>query len=347
MMTTQFLYGAILIGVSMLLVVFFIFIYLVFKGIKRNRINAKIQEYVEQNEREWYNFLIHNEPFARQTLNKVSMMAIDHIFVSYMTTFSNEDIQRRVSEYACLNMKKYYIKQLKSRDKSVRINVLQRSLMLELDFLVPIIERHLRKPRYYETEEYILMLQVVAKFNRNLFFAHIYKPRVPFDDYEYKILLSYIDENYIDYFKNHFETLPYEIKLALLDFLSYSTNLSKAYLSFYEQLLCSEHLEIRVKVLKAITSFGMISHLKPYESFVNSPDWEERFMMAKILRFVTEEQSYDYLQRLMADSNWRVRKQAALSLLKMPGGKVILQQIVGRKKDLYAVEMAKEVMKLG
>lgn len=284
MIDRQFLVGAVIVGAILLIVVLCIFIYLVYKGMQRDRINEKMNAYFEQYQTEWYNYLVYNEPLDHRP-DDTTMRAIDQLFVSYLTTLNNESIHRKVSEYAALNMQNYYVEQIKSRDRSVRLNVLQRTLLLELEFLVPIIERHLKNKRDYEMEEYLLMLRVVAKYNRNLFFAHVYKPRLPLDDYEYKLLLSTIDEGYIDYFTHHFESLPIQLKLALLDYLSLSTNVSNDFLSFYELLLASEQQEIRIRVLKAIASFGMISDLQLYERFVVSSSWEERLMMAKILRF--------------------------------------------------------------
>lgn len=312
-----------------------------------NCLNTKINAFIERNEADWYAYLVENKPILRYSNNPVTMAAIDKILVSYATTINNKDILQRVSKYAGLNMRNYYKKQLKSNDEAVRLNVLQRTLLLELEFLVPNIEQHLRNRRHDSMEEYLLMLRVVSKYNRNLFLAHVYKPRVTFYDYEYKVLLSNIDDDYIGYFKDDFDQLPIRLKLALLDFLSLSTNLNDAYLSFYERLLESEYLEIRIRALKAISSFGMISNLKLYKPFADSSDWEERLMLAKILRFVTEEQAYTILQQFMYDSEWQVRKQAAVSLKGMPKGAIILKQIAEKNEDEYASDMAKQALELG
>lgn len=347
MINSKILLGALITCGVMLVIIFCIFLYLVYKRLKEIRTHSKLNAYIQEYEKSWYNYLVRNVPLDHRPYNQTILMGIDRIFVSYMTTLSNEDIQHRISNYAALNMQNYYIKRLKSSNKSVRINVLQRGLLLQLKFLVPIIEQNLRRKHIGSMEEYLLMLRVISKYNRNLFFAHIYKPRLPLQDYEYKVLLSNIDESYIEYFKNHFHGLPIRLKLALLDFLSLSTNLNNAYLSFYERLLKSECVEIRIRSLKAIAAFGMVSDLTLYKGFVESSDWEERLMLAKILRFVVEEEAYTYLQNLMLDPNWQVRKQAALSLVNMPKGQKILMQLIDRNEDSYAADMAREVMKLG
>lgn len=134
MIDRQFLIGAVIVGITMLIVIFCIFMYLVYKGMERDRINEKMNVYFEQYKTEWYNYLVYNEPLDHRPENNITMKAIDHLFVSYLTTLNNETIHRKISEYASLNMQNYYIEQIKSRDRSVRLNVLQRTLLLELDF---------------------------------------------------------------------------------------------------------------------------------------------------------------------------------------------------------------------
>ena len=96
MIDRQFLVGAVIAGTIMLIVILCIFIYLVYKGTKRNRINEKMNAYFERYKTGWYNYLVYNEPFDHRPENKVSMKAIDHLFVSYLTTVNNEVIKTKV-----------------------------------------------------------------------------------------------------------------------------------------------------------------------------------------------------------------------------------------------------------
>lgn len=272
----------------------------------------------------------------------MSQVAIDTIFVSYVTTMNKEEILERASTYAALNMKNYYVEQLNSRDETVRLHVLQRTLILEPEFLVPLIERRLKDNRIGSIEEYLLMLQVAAKYNRNLFLAHMYKPRLTFYDSEYHLLLSNIENSYCDYFKDHFEELPIQLKLAFLEFSCLNMNMNPSYLSLFEQLLTSECPGIRLRALRAISSYGKISHVKHYEAFVHSALWEERLLLAEILRFVKEDDSYTYLKMLMLDSNSHVRKQAALSLMDLPDGQVILQQVSDSEEHISPATSVEE-----
>lgn len=322
-----------------LLCIYFYMIYR--KNLKKSSFN-KINHYIQQNDRDWYNYLVLNKPLQNHSTTKNELAAIDIIFVSYVTSMNKEEILERASTYAALNMKNYYTKQLTSRDEADRLHALQRTLILDLEFLVPLIERRLKDNRTGSMEEYLLMLKVAAKYNRNLFLAHMYKPRLTFNDNEYHLLLSNIEDSYSDYFKDHFEELPMQLKLAFLEFSCLNRNLDSSYLSLFEQLLTSECAGIRLRALRAISSYGEISHVKHYEEFVHSTHWEERLLLAEILRFVKEDDSYTYLKKLMLDPNSNVRKQAALSLMDLPEGQAILQQVSDSEELILTAQVSAE-----
>ncbi|WP_342575364.1 HEAT repeat domain-containing protein [Solibacillus sp. FSL K6-1781] len=338
----EILKGILIICSVMLFILLCIYFYAIYRKNRKKHSFNKINNYIQQNERDWYNYLVLNKPLRNHSTTKNELAAIDTIFVSYVTTMNKEEILERASTYAALNMKNYYVEQLNSRDETVRLHVLQRTLILELEFLVPLIERRLKDNRIGSIEEYLLMLQVAAKYNRNLFLAHMYKPRLTFYDSEYHLLLSNIENSYCDYFKDHFEELPIQLKLAFLEFSCLNMNMNPSYLSLFEQLLTSECPGIRLRALRAISSYGKISHVKHYEAFVHSALWEERLLLAEILRFVKEDDSYTYLKMLMLDSNSHVRKQAALSLMDLPDGQVILQQVSDSEEHISPATSVEE-----
>lgn len=338
----EILTGILIICSVMLFILLCIYFFAIYRKNRKKRSFNKINHYIQQNDRDWYNYLVLNLPLRNHSTTKNELAAIDTIFVSYVTSMNKEEILERASTYAALNMKNYYTKQLTSRDEADRLHALQRTLILDLEFLVPLIERRLKDNRTGSMEEYLLMLKVAAKYNRNLFLAHMYKPRLPFNDNEYHLLLSNIEDSYSDYFKDHFEELPIQLKLAFLETLCLKENLNATYLTFFEGLLVSECNEIRLRALRAISSYGEISHVKHYEEFVDSTHWEERLLLAEILRFVKEGDSYTYLKKLMLDPNSNVRKQAALSLMDLPEGQAILQQVSDSEELILTTQVSVE-----
>lgn len=346
MITNKILLGAIVCITVFIGIIMLLFFYLVYKRRSEQRFNHQVNTYIKQHENEWYNHLVKGEPIGKMGENFTVKVAIDKIFVTYITTINNKEVRERISKYASLKLQGYYQNQLKSSDLSIRLNVLQRTLLFELDFMVLQIERKLKKNEIQSVEEYILALRMMAKYNSNLFLAHLYKPRMKFNEYDYKVILAQVDVTYITHIKQNFEQLPIHLRLALLEYLSFNSNVDIEYLTFYEELLSSVYKEIRIRALKSIAVFGMLTDIKKYEQFVHSNDWEERLMVAKILRFAYENQAHPYLQVLIKDSQWQVRKQAAQSLKGMRGGNEILLQIIEQNEDMYASDMAREVLKV-
>ncbi|MEK5079778.1 HEAT repeat domain-containing protein [Solibacillus sp. FSL W7-1436] len=338
----EILTGILIICSVMLFILLCIYFFTIYRKNSKKRNFNKINNYIQQNERDWYNYLVLNKPLQNHSTTKNELEAIDSMFVSYVTSMDKEEILERASTYAALNMKNYYMNQLTSRDEAVRLQALQRTLILELEFLVPLIERRLKENRTGSMEEYLLMLKVASKYNENLFLAHMYKPRLPFLNDEYNKLLLNLDEMYAEYFKDNFEELPIHLKYAYLESLCLNRNLSIGYLYLFERLLESDCAEIRIRALRAISSYGEISDLKHYENFVRSSLWEERLLLAEILRFVTEQASYTYLGTLLLDPNGNVRKQAALSLMDLPEGKAVLQQVSESEGENLAATTAGE-----
>lgn len=348
MMTNVILLGAVVISVCLFLVIALIFSYLTFKRSKELRFQRKVKDYIETYEQEWYRYLLYGESIEEAlkhtAFDYYVREAIDKIFITYVTTINNVEVRKNISRFATLNMQKHYAKLFESLEWADRLNVLRRTMLFDLQFLVPTIERKLKQNEIDQMEEYLLVLQVISAYNTNLFLAHLYAPRLKMSEYDYKVILAHIDESYIKGFIRQFDELPIRLQLSLLDYLSLHTTMDSEYLYFYEKLLGSIHLEMRIRVLKAISTFGMVANLRAYEQFLTSSEWQERLMFAKVLRLVEGKKAMDMLQALLFDMNWQVRRQAALTLRTKKNGVRLLQDMAHQTEDRFAAEMAKEVL---
>lgn len=68
-------------------------------------------------------------------------------------------------------------------------------------------------------------------------------------------------------------------------------------------------------------------------------------MFTKILLHIPEHLSRPYLETLIEDEVWLVRKQAATSLAKIKNGTISLNKIIQSSNDPYAVDAAKESLR--
>lgn len=350
MISKSLLYALVTMG-FLIIFILLIFFYLICKRYLETRREKKIQQYIEEYSDSWYNYLIYGAAeeclLPMRTSKTYLTIAIDRIFTNYTKTINNKEVINRISGFAELNFQAYYRNMLHSKNWGVRMNALYRLIDFKLAFLIPDIEKILRNNKAQSAEEYLLMLHAISMYNQNLFFKHFYKPEYPFREFEYKTILSYLDESYIEEFMRKFDSIPHNLQIAFLDYLSFGTNMDYKYLQFYESLLQHEDNEIRIRSLKAISNFGTISSIDVYLPFTTSQSWEERMMLAKLLIHANETQALPILQTLLHDSSWWVRKQAAITLSKHKNGVQILQDTIAAGDDAYASEIAKEILKVG
>jgi HEAT repeat protein len=99
-----------------------------------------------------------------------------------------------------------------------------------------------------------------------------------------------------------------------------------------------------IRSLKAINEIGIVFDMEPYKVFLNSPIWEERLMLAKLLGVFSLEEAYPYLEQLLQDENWWVRSNAARSIGNSKDGRSRLEMFIATAHDQYAIDMAREVL---
>lgn len=348
MITNKVLVGAVVCTIALFILVVCIFCYLVVQRRMAQRFQQKVDRYIQKYEKSWYDYLLQGQA-VDDGIKAVGFPdyvreAVDKIFITYVTVISNVEVKRNISRYAALNLKKHYIKMLRSKEWATRLNVLRRIILFDLDFLVPTIETNLKSNQIKTKEEYVVVLEIIAKYNRNLFLAHMYVPRMKLSEYEYKVLLAHIDAQYMTDFVADFDQLPIHLQLSVVDYLSLNSSVEKEALYFLESLLQSIHLEIRIRALKAIRSFGIVTSIDKYRQFLMSYEWEERLMLAKVLCLMDGQETVPMLEQLIRDKYWNVRRQAALTLKDMKNGRTHLEAIVRNNEDRFAVEMAREVL---
>lgn len=351
MITEELLFIMLYITGFFVFVIIITYLYLTVKNRAEVKVNHSIKQYIQQNSHNWFEYLVLNKPLMigklDKKLNNIHNLAIDRLFMSYVSTIKNEDVIKNISNYAEENMQSFYGKKLNSHRWATRINCLKKIRLYNLTFLHSQIEEKLKNRQFNSNEEIKLALLIMAKLDLNKFFELKNINKIKLQEYDYKVLLSHLSiDEFVKLIKSY-DNLPLDFRLAILDTLSFETTLREDFLLLLEDQLSSYEQEIRIRALKGIRSFGMITTLEKYEIFVDSPIWEERFMLASILRFDQSETSYQMLKTLMHDSNWNVRKEAALSLKQKRNGERVLREILDRKEDLYAAEMSREILNIG
>lgn len=146
-----------------------------------------------------------------------------------------------------------------------------------------------------------------------------------------------------------FDLLPIRVRHCLLDTLRLGNVRTTEVLELLEVSMRSENRETRIRAIKALANFGyMTSEAADYlESRMSEGEaviWPERMMYARLAASVRDERFAVYLENMMADPAYEVRREAAVALSNYRNGLERIGRIAEEHPDRFARDMAVEVL---
>lgn len=333
----------ILIMIISSLVIISFFIYFGIRYYQTRQSKVQIKQYINRTDDLWFDYLVNQSSFNNEQLwnNSNEFKAIEEILFSYTNNFSDECIHNQISQFANSLLTEKYRKQLKSRDKNVRINTLYRVHLFNISALSEDIQEMMRKPKS-DTEHFQLLL-IYAKILPENFYDEFEKVQLNLSEFQFKILFAIIPKEIHMKVLDSFESLSVEGQYAFIDVLGKSLDYADA--EYLLKLLDSHEIEIRIRSLKALSEGGIILDEEKVLPFIDSEVWEERLMVAKIFSKVEAEELV--YKKLIEDSNWWVRNEVAQGLSLTRNGRVILEEIMRNSKDQYAVDASRKYLLKG
>lgn len=330
------------IGASLLILVI-ISVYIVLNNAKEKFVAEKIQIYIENKQDLWYQYLNDIIPLSQELIpnNDIDIKAIEVIFLGYVENVSNPSIKEKIRKFSNQYLRHYYLGLLSSKRWSLRMNALYRIISFGIDSLAGECKK-LEKRAKLSPEERFQMLVIHSIFDEANFVKEFANLSIKLSEYEYKKLLIGFNSDILEKLTHYMNDFPEEYQYYFIDVLGISRSID--FLPFLENNLSHENPEIRIRSLKAINEIGIVSDMEPYRDFLNSPIWEERLMLAKILGTFPLEQAYPYLEQLLQDENWWVRSNAARRIGNSKDGRSRLENFIETAQDQYAIDMAREVL---
>ncbi|MDV6378305.1 HEAT repeat domain-containing protein [Sporosarcina sp. GW1-11] len=329
--------------VLLFLVLLFLFLLLIFYRLRQVKRKKTIQNYIERYQEKWISYLVDDElsPEQLKPANAVEMEAVDELFFRLRYHFDSEELTKKINDYASEYMESYYLKQLTHRNPSIRINVLYKIYLYDLTFLHDAIIKQLEK-KVHSKEEYLVLCKIVAKNFQTDFAPYYINPKIPLGEFDYKRLLVELDKSQIELLAEDFDDLPDLLKFTILDIVGANHYLD--WLPLMHHCLDSPIQELRIRALKNIALLEVADAYSVYEKFASSTVWEERLMAAKIFAFSPQEQAEAVLNRLITDSSYAVRLQAAKSMKSLKNGQQALDSVITNSSDAFAVDLAEEML---
>jgi len=327
----------------MLLILVLLSIYMVVKSMKESVVDRKVKAYIQSKQDLWYRYLNGKTTLTPELIpnNEIEIKALEEIFLAYTKNISDSGIREKIRKFSNRYLRRYYLDLLLSRKWSLRMNALYRIIDFGLDSLADECKK-LAKRAHLSPEERFQLLVIHSTFAETDFMEGFANLSVKLTEYEYKKLLIGFKPEMLERLTGQIDEFPIAYQYYFIDTLGIIRN--PGFLPFLESKLGHENSEIRIRSLKAIGEIGIVTDLDKYESFLNSPIWEERLMLAKLLGAFPLEQVFPYLEKLLQDENWWVRSHAAQTIGNSKDGRARLEKFIATAQDQYAIEIAREVL---
>ncbi|HQC48256.1 MAG TPA: HEAT repeat domain-containing protein [Bacillota bacterium] len=328
------------------LVIVILSMYLVLKGARNHIVSRKKKKYIQNKQDIWYRYFNDDIPLPSELIpnNNSEIKAVEEIFLAYVENISSPIIKKKIREFSNQYLRRYYLNLLLHRRWSLRMNALYRIVSFEIDSLVDECKKYAKRAKLSSEERFQLLI-IHSMFDEDSFINEFVDLLLMLSEYEYKKLLVSFNAEILEKLTLQIDEFPEEYQYYFIDVLGIKRNFS--FLTFLENNLSHDNTEIRIRSLKAINEMGMITDLDRYKVFLDSPVWEERLMLAKLLGAFPLEQVYPYLEELLQDENWWVRSQSARTIGNSKNGKSRLEMFIATAQDQYAIEMAQEVLVRG
>lgn len=320
--------------------------YLLIRKARENKRQKRIKQYKANYSASVYDYLVTGD--SKRLLRpsgKERKVAIEELLSEFADVLEGEDEKKNLANYAALYLTESYRKQLKSRQWSKRMNTLFLIEDFYMDGLVEDVKKSIVDNPRATKEEVVQSLSIVARFKNSELCYYIDLKSEQLLEFDLRNILRRLEDDACAILLDDFKNYPPAFQYALLEKMGNSKNV--AYTSFLESTYQKYDGEIKIRALKAIVKIGFVQDITDYLPLCDSPLWQERMLVARLLKIEQDQRALNCLKKLLHDQSWWVRSQAGESLADSPDGFQILTTIIEESQDAYARDMASEWLNKG
>ncbi|QRG68997.1 HEAT repeat domain-containing protein [Brevibacillus choshinensis] len=349
----------VILTVVFLLLLIVLYVYLVWRKYLNIRITKRKGEWLSNREEELKKYLLSGE-HSRKLIptQRYQYEVLEDYFSEYLSNFKLESEKDPIAVFAETVFVPVYKKRLQKGNWSTRMNTLYFIDLFRLKSMQGDLLSHLTSKKC-SPEETHLIYNVLATFEFDQF-QDLLKGSKELPPFHLSQIMSrLVDQDNLEGYVDRFEGFPLFLKKGILDVAREKNLRSEQLQQLLEGLLQDESTdqELRIRALKTIGSLGYLTSpeiiTRMLETNVEDKKWNtsqsaaEKMMIARLMGNIKKDCFLPYLERLISDSGYIVRVEAAKSIRKYKHGKEKLQQIAASHADLYAREIAMEWMERG
>jgi len=344
-MEKQIFIFLLIVVVSLIVMIIILFLFLVQKGLLEKKSLIKMTEFKENWSEAFRLFFIEGTPlpesFSLKTKN--DYIVTEEILLQYTKHVKGELFEQNISLFANHYFAEKYTVELNSKKMSSRAGTLSLVLLFKMESLLSVVREMIESNQKYTIEETVLMYRVLSSLSSSEILPRLKENKIVLNEYDYKKIMA---EWELDTYRaafHQFDEFPTEFRYALIRMAGIMKIVELTPL--LEELLQGEDNEIRIRAMQTISKIEYVRDITQYTRFAQSPYWEERLMLAKVLNHFDNTESQTILHNMLSDKNWWVRSAAAKSILESSAeGAAALEEIIKTSDDLFARDAAEEAL---
>ncbi|MCQ4087419.1 HEAT repeat domain-containing protein [Saccharibacillus sp. JS10] len=277
--------------------------------------------------------------------------ALEEALLDRLNVGASETEKQRIFDFAGSYFAEEYKYLLNRRRWSDRMNVLLHIEKFHIVSLKDQLIARLEKldPDQKNDDERFLLIRTLSSLQIEETFDYLELAAERFSELQLMQVLRPIKGELAQRLIREFDQLPVRIQRCELDTLRLGNVRTTEVLDLLERCMNSEDTETRIRAIKALANFGYMNEAAAdrLESRMAEGDaviWPERMMYARLAGAVREERFAPYLEQMMADRSYEVRREAAASLSNYRGGLERIRQVAENHPDRFAKDMAIEIL---
>ncbi|WP_182199349.1 HEAT repeat domain-containing protein [Paraliobacillus salinarum] len=280
-----------------------------------------------------------------QPIGKERKVAIEELLKEYVSVLDSLETRLNLSRYAETHLMDLYLNNLKSIYWGKRMNTLFNIENFHMTSLEEEVIEHILNKQSAQKEEKIQGLCILAHFQSNSFESFLEQNYKDLSEFDLRNILRRLNDIQLEDLIVDFDNYEQHLQCAILDRISLLAQVE--FVPFLESVFFNKEDEIRIRALKALSNIGHVQDIRQYFSLCQSTIWQERMLLAKLLKIIQDEQAIPCLKKLLHDQSWWVRSQAGQTIASYPSGNVILNDILIESNDNFAKDMARECLDKG
>lgn len=277
--------------------------------------------------------------------------ALEDTFSAFLSNVKFEKEFEPISAFVERYFVPWYRKRLRSRSWSVRMNTLYFISRFKIEWMQPDLIDHLSSKRCTPEETFEIFILLGEFEYENILELMKDARELPVFILN-ELLYQLVSQDNVDAYVDGFFEYTHSWQGAILEAIRNKHLRSEKLQLLLEQLMVSEHSELRVKALKTISSLGYLSTIDPFIQWVDTNRekgiWDhpqtdgERLMAARLMGSIRHDRFIPYLNTLIGDKSYGVRTEAAKSLRMYRQGKSMLTVLASTHPDAFARSIAQE-----